>query len=1118
MGRVRDGCDILVLVALDEESDALLARLPDRSPTNEQVGNYAVNRTSLRGEDGVLRQVAIIVCSEPGERIRELGVLAASLLEPEYVINAGISGAVKGDALVGDIVLPTEWINYMHRSKAVELEDNRKATGGAENRTDDPDSEYVLQTGGRPLHGDLAPVTLVKRLHSHGTLKLQTMAEYCAASENLSVREFEEVERLCTAVPVAVRPRILSGLALTGPIVAKSKAFREKVLRTKAPDALAIDMESGQLADALRTLGNPPPVFLAIRGISDPGTADKERLDKVGDGVFRRWALDSIATVLEAAISNLPLRRPHDQGVAADRTREDDFPDELAKSNYEPQYVGQKFADFVLGDRNEARFPNLIRVDRRGEKEKATLRDFIATLARAKAGENHIVRARGGCGKSALLYFSFRNINDGADDRVAFYFDLEKILAETRSVHLQAVMLSLRRDVAAYLTRHPNKTRVIFLFDGCIGDSRENDLQKSIRAAAGGRDVAVFAEGGYNRRDEIGRSVRENSRYLEHLDYASEFELKAASMHSPDDVAALVTGFLGSIPESDAHPTAAEVIERLSALQFDYINHYIVSIYLENHRFRAFRPVQNASLFIEKAMLSLVPSGPSPSSMYRAICIEALRAHSNELLGQSSLPENQLAYTQYSGIFAKQPRAVQTTMIARAVIELFSSVSNREDDLLQKHDIDPATFLKIVYDNDVNTSIKHFMADPGVEKRLLDSARVLAEREIDVNSLSFSLYLLGRITSNKYKATALAALRAMRSVIEPANKAHRAANASASTDSKYEQLSHRSLYISLANHGDQGATDHYIGMLTSDPVEDELNRGFHLEYYGDRQSDDIGVELQFSDDLGRWNRTTAYLRGHLDECVGKTLHPVNQVRLVTYLSFIRARHEAGRLSEEDRRETLDFIASLESACQKVDGVMPRYVAMISRNLARSSFEALDFIIDLYKLKEGPRAGWRSRKISTGRHFETVASHSFGCALLAEILLDPAAPHWAEQDIARVKALTLLHDIGEFHIGDYLPSEKADVNEPAEIDYISMMGGYTGLRDLGHIRDMFFEYEAQATKASRLARDIDKMDALIQGHIYRDDFKDAADFRAFMVSNFSAIHDERLRAMVQRLVP
>jgi 5'-deoxynucleotidase YfbR-like HD superfamily hydrolase len=122
------------------------------------------------------------------------------------------------------------------------------------------------------------------------------------------------------------------------------------------------------------------------------------------------------------------------------------------------------------------------------------------------------------------------------------------------------------------------------------------------------------------------------------------------------------------------------------------------------------------------------------------------------------------------------------------------------------------------------------------------------------------------------------------------------------------------------------------------------------------------------------------------------------------------------------------------------------------------------------------------------------------------------------DIPRVKTLSLIHDIGDFSIGDYLPQEKAKVNEHREIDYISMMGCYAGLRDLSYIRDLFNEYEAQSTPASRLARELDKMDALIQGHIYAEDFHDPNDFVRFMRDHLGHVHTEKLRRLVERLVP
>jgi 5'-deoxynucleotidase YfbR-like HD superfamily hydrolase len=595
---------------------------------------------------------------------------------------------------------------------------------------------------------------------------------------------------------------------------------------------------------------------------------------------------------------------------------------------------------------------------------------------------------------------------------------------------------------------------------------------------------------------------------------------KAISLLAEKEAKALIAGFINSIPKGKVFISADAVYAKLLSLGFDYVTHYVISLFLENHTKPAYRKLETATQFIEAAMKSLIPADPMQGSRvsYDDVCYEALCVHSKDLLRHRTIDEESDTSKIYWAIFARQPRLVQTVMIASAVIGLFSSVATGGR-VLEQQKIDRQTFLQIVFDNDVNSSIKHFMLDPAVERRLLSSAKLLAN-ELDFDSLSFSLYLLGRITSTRNKTSALETLQAVRGILEGDVAPSRRRKRHGDLERRYEQLAFRSLYISLASHGDQHATDTYIAKLIADPVEDELNRGFHLEYYGDRRSDDIGVDLQFSDDHKRWHRTSSYLLEHIRAAAkAMTLTPINQIRLVTYLSFVRVRHEARCLSDEDRLATLELIDTLDECSAKLDGSAPSYIEMVRRNLQFPSFDTLDFIIRLYALKGAQRAGWAARSIMVqDRYVETVASHSFACAVLAEILLDPSDEHWQKYDVAHVRTLALMHDIGEFSIGDYLPAEKTSVNEAREIAYIAAMGSYEKLRDLSYVRDLFNEYEAQSTPESKLARELDKMDALIQAHIYQNYFPDAQDYRSFMLWHYKQIHDSRLRELVERIVP
>lgn len=306
--------------------------------------------------------------------------------------------------------------------------------------------------------------------------------------------------------------------------------------------------------------------------------------------------------------------------------------------------------------------------------------------------------------------------------------------------------------------------------------------------------------------------------------------------------------------------------------------------------------------------------------------------------------------------------------------------------------------------------------------------------------------------------------------------------------------------------------------MFSDRFEDELNRGFHLEYYSDTISDDVGVDLVFKDELTNWSRTKNQLLRRVRPAIAnRRLAPIDRIRLVTYLSFVRIRHENGKLSQEDRKEALEIIGMDGALEQNIGPAALRYVRMLRRNLKHESFDALSFVISLYKLKALPRIGWRRRGIAGDDIPESVGSHTFGVSLLANLLVDKRDPFWKSIDVDQLQRLALFHDIGEFEVGDYEPGSKHLVDEDLEVDYVASMGCYRGLGDLKFVSDLFAIFESQSTPTARLARELDKLDALIQGYIYRDRFPSRENYESFVKDHVRHVVSLPLREFAERIM-
>jgi putative hydrolase of HD superfamily len=144
-------------------------------------------------------------------------------------------------------------------------------------------------------------------------------------------------------------------------------------------------------------------------------------------------------------------------------------------------------------------------------------------------------------------------------------------------------------------------------------------------------------------------------------------------------------------------------------------------------------------------------------------------------------------------------------------------------------------------------------------------------------------------------------------------------------------------------------------------------------------------------------------------------------------------------------------------------------------------DILGFLRQAMRLKLIPRLGWALRGIPAP---ESVAEHIYGVMLLSLVLVDEIKE---EIDKTRLLGIALIHDLAECVLGDlpapalgYLPPEVKKMAEARAVrNLVSTLSHPEEW--LGYLQ----EYEESQTTASRLVRDADRLDMLLQALTYEE---------------------------------
>jgi nucleoside phosphorylase/5'-deoxynucleotidase YfbR-like HD superfamily hydrolase len=1075
--------DIVILVALSEEADELSREHFYPLSPEKDLENFKYQEFAFMDYRRIRRTGLMVCAGEVGQRSRDAASLFAREHRPQIILNVGISGRVN-DARVGDVVVPTYVNSPGHRSAIVD-----GATGG-----------YQEIPGGNPYNVSARALSIVRASDFRRSLNLPSIEEF-ARKANYSIGEVEisQIRTWKDEGLISSAPTVVAGPFAADQPVIKSTNYKRDVLGHVDRNIIALDMESAFIAAAIYNL-KEPPAFFAIRAISDPANEKKKQFDAIGGGIFRQWAMSNIRTTLRALLETTELLGSEPEALS--RSLINERPDD----DYLSDYPGQR----LLNDRElrafDDRFSNISVVGH----PYAKFSDVVRQIEAKTKGGRALIQGRGGTGKSALIKRAEMEIKMSGRADTAF-INLRKLFEKSQGL---APIDLIREKLSSELNK-VDRDIVIFL-DELYGNDDEGLIIDEIESLLADRDPAIVLAFGQDHYDVL--SVTRDTDSTPHVydrKYDIEVDVKAISIHKTDHAIRVISGIIETSIDQDL-PEASDVLNRLSAMGFLYINHFIVSIYLDNWRRRSFEKL-NSTQFILKSMELLYNDlYPGAAEKFHDLCVEALRAYCRGL-AQKGFPSGRKEVAErYQTSFAHFPKIVQTNLVGNAIVHLLRLFNGDGLNIFNNVGVDPEVFFGLVFTGDVNNAVKELLRDKKIEEDVISAANKILERADD-KGLSYAVYLFGRANSPRGLDLANEAMSRIAPQFSPDAANGRVSYAKRD---KFWRMARRSWHISRAMKDDRAATDQYVHYVLTDPYEDELNRSFHLEYYGDYKGTGITVELDLRDSGENWSRTKEVLSRRVERLLSnEKVSEYDRICLLTYFSIVRHRHEAGKLLAAERDEGTKTLDSILQRDLQLRPELSGFLSMVKNALRFDRYDKIDALVELFKFKMMPRFGWDSRRMfSRGAIVETIASHTWGALFLAEVLSDYVVPTITDDERYLLLRILLHHDLGEADIGDFDPRDGTTKGkEPGAIERIASLATYEGLDRLKHIRPLFDEFEHGTGDVVQLARTFDRLDAIFQGYIYADKFPDRANRDEFFGYYLKQIKNDKLLQIAEEVV-
>jgi len=1005
--------------------------LKDYTKINPKDGYFIY---TFNDKHGIIRECITGYVSKPGslEAYKYLTTFYQSF-EPQFVFIIGISGQISDDLKLGDVIVASSIDKYDYNSKQKNGE-----------------SHFSGDTINLP--GMSNTFSQLPNLYEQDYTEWQSKTK-SDLSEHFKIDVLNELinKKLIRDNRMA---NYFYGKIATGEAVVDDIAFKERI-KMKDRKLLCVDMESYGFANAGENFSN----IVVIRAISDTADGKKKETDNFENNVnkVRKWALENAYRFFNMLIlqkiefSTNSLEQIERKQISHNIQSVDE------KLILEPELYFSKYADL---------FKHLLlnKIDALTE---YNLFEYLGyELERLNKKDIIVVQGKAGSGKSSFLYIFYKYFNRGSQEIT--YLDLHKYKSNKTKESVEIFKKDIRHCINS-----PNTNFLII--DGVDQYERFfNNLDVSISPFWD--DLQLKYKNiiiGLTLQDYNNEEDETIPFYLPEPKLVIELE---SFRFDQNNIEILTNNLLliNGKKSSQDIKLVTNFLNKTGLKEMDWLN---TNLIINKIGSANYVKVESMGKFYFNYAKEFFSNSHPPDSIKIA----------SDLAFRKFIKVEKLTNEEYNSRywqFIQISNTIKQFLIAEHLINTYSSLNEDFDKAYED--------LKHIYSYKINTYFKDNLNRNSVIQDKIFTSITNNYEKLSLYHKPNICYILGRLKDPQLLVNARSFLH-KQLINEIADyKIERYKNEE--TSFRQHLLLIRTIYISLVYQGDLTASREYLQYLLNNQEWDDLNRGFHLEYYDDKPYDPHKLGLHNDDILRSFPKTFKRLSDRIFEVIRdpqNSYYQMIDIELHTITSLALNRHIQGKLDERIRLSILDILEAFQrNQIQLIKNPdIQTFILFAFKNLSNKHISIFENIKTILKIKTVSRSGWNYSGLNKGikierkvKNPESVADHTYGAILLAVFFLPETIDFQTNYSKTDVIKTLIIHDLAESQTGDIVSFNKTDPDKKVEIKILRMilsMDSFKGIANLSEYKTLWANYISKSTLTAKIASDIDKIDQLVQ---------------------------------------